>query len=102
VFILPIRKNSLVRHASCVIYALIIENFAVFAATSILLSGEGLWRRYGFIPAQHDLTTVFISMFLHGDLLHILGNMFFLWMFGESVEEAVGHVVMTICYLGPA
>ena len=98
-FILPIRKNSPVRHDSWVIYALIIANFSVFVATSILSSGEGVARRYGFIPAQHDLITVLTSMFLHADMLHILGNMFFLWMFGESIEEAVGHVVMAVCYV---
>ncbi len=41
-FILPIRKNSPVRHDSWVIYALIIANFGVFVATSILSSGEGV------------------------------------------------------------
>lgn len=98
-FILPVRRDSPVRHTSWVIYALIIANFAAFAATSILSSGEGVGRRYGFIPARHELATVFTSMFLHADIRHILGNMFFLWMFGESVEEAVGHVATAVCYL---
>jgi membrane associated rhomboid family serine protease len=99
VFIIPIRKDGPVRHTSWVIYALIVANITVFAATSILSSGEGIALRYGFIPARHELTTVFTSMFLHGDILHILGNMFFLWMFGESVEEAVGHILTAIGYL---
>jgi membrane associated rhomboid family serine protease len=98
-FILPIRKDAPVRHTSWVVYALIIANFSVFAATSIFSSGEGIARRYGFIPAEPDPTAVFTSMFLHGDILHLLGNMFFLWMFGESVEEAVGHIATAIGYL---
>jgi membrane associated rhomboid family serine protease len=38
-------------------------------------------------------------MFLHADLLHILGNMFFLWLFGEGVEEALGHTLTAISYI---
>ena len=48
-------------------------------------------------PAKNVLLAGFISMFLHGSILHILGNMWFLWVFGNNVEEAfttLGYIVM--------
>ncbi len=41
-----------------------------------------------------------VSMFLHGGLFHLLGNMWFLWIFGNNVEEAYGHVPYLLVYLG--
>src|SRR5262245_3963685 len=99
VFVIPIRKDTPVRHTAWVIYALITVNFVAFAATAILSSADEAARRFGFIPATHDPTTAFTSMFLHADILHILGNMFFLWLFGEAVEEALGHVLTAISYI---
>jgi membrane associated rhomboid family serine protease len=52
---------------------------------------EALIRTYGVIPARLDLVTVFTSMFLHGGWPHFLGNMLFLWIFGDNVEDRVGH-----------
>ena len=49
--------------------------------------GEGGWH------------TVFTSMFMHGGWFHILGNMWFLWIFGNNVEDAMGHVRFVIFYL---
>jgi membrane associated rhomboid family serine protease len=45
------------------------------------------------------MATVFTSMFLHGGLLHLLGNMLFLWIFGDNVEDAMGHVRFVVFYL---
>lgn len=44
-------------------------------------------------------TTVITSMFMHGGLLHLAGNMLFLWIFGDNVEEAMGHVRFLVFYL---
>ena len=43
--------------------------------------------------------TIFTSMFMHGSVLHIAGNMLFLWIFGNNVEDSMGHVKFTIFYL---
>lgn len=43
--------------------------------------------------------TIFTSMFLHGDLLHLFGNMLFLWIFGNNVEDAFGHLRFLVFYL---
>jgi membrane associated rhomboid family serine protease len=50
-------------------------------------------------PDKQPLTSVVVSMFLHGGIAHILGNMWFLWLFGNNVEEAFGHVRYLVVYL---
>jgi membrane associated rhomboid family serine protease len=78
---------------------LVAMNFAVYTLTGLDSSSDEVLRQIGFTPARHEPVTVFTSMFLHANIAHILGNMFFLWMFGESVEEALGHVVTAGCYV---
>jgi membrane associated rhomboid family serine protease len=57
------------------------------------------------VPAQTGYVavpgwaTIFISMFLHGGFLHIAGNMLYLWIFGNNVEDAMGHVRFIVFYL---
>ncbi|HKD07340.1 MAG TPA: rhomboid family intramembrane serine protease [Bryobacteraceae bacterium] len=46
---------------------------------------------YGLVPAHLRLETLVTSMFLHGGWSHIIGNMMFLWAFGKSLEDAMGH-----------
>lgn len=50
-----------------------------------------------FSPAQHTL--VFTSMFLHGGLLHLGGNMLFLWIFGNNIEDYFGHFKFAVFYI---
>ena len=47
-----------------------------------------------------NLATMFTSMFLHGGFLHIIGNMLFLWVFGDNIEDRLGHVKYLLFYLG--
>ena len=47
---------------------------------------------FGFIPIEFNLLDILTSMFMHGGLFHILGNMWFLWIFGDNVESTLGHV----------
>ena len=66
---------------------------------------------YGFKPSQFfsnensmnfkqsSLLTIFTSMFLHGGLFHLLGNMLFLWIYGNNVEDSMGHIKFLIFYL---
>jgi len=55
--------------------------------------------RFGFIPADFSLITIFTSMFLHGGISHIMGNMWFLWVFADNVEGVLGHLKYAIFYL---
>src|SRR6266702_2146793 len=54
---------------------------------------------YGVVPAYFSWPTLITSMFLHGSWSHILGNMWYLWIFGDNVEDRVGHGRFIIFYL---
>lgn len=49
-------------------------------------------------PALREYPTLFTSMFLHGDPLHLIGNMLYLWIFGNNIEDAMGHVRFILFY----
>ena len=57
-------------------------------------------RYYGVVPAAFAWGDVLSSMFLHGGWTHFLGNMLFLWIFGDNVEDRLGHVGYLLFYLG--
>jgi len=77
--------------------ALIVVNVIVFALS--LTDFEYIIYTYGFTPAQGSVITVFTSMFLHGGFDHIIGNMWYLWIFGDNVEDRFGHASYLILYL---
>jgi rhomboid family protein len=54
---------------------------------------------YGVVPAAFSPITLFTSMFLHGGWWHIIGNMWYLWIFGDNVEDRFGHGRFIIFYL---
>jgi membrane associated rhomboid family serine protease len=56
-------------------------------------------QAYGVIPATFSWPTVLTSMFLHSGWLHIFGNMLYLWIFGDNVEDRFGHVLYLLFYL---
>jgi membrane associated rhomboid family serine protease len=55
--------------------------------------------RWGFRPSEFSIPTLFTSMFLHGSWLHLLGNMLFLWIFGDNVEARLGRIGFLLTYL---
>jgi membrane associated rhomboid family serine protease len=54
---------------------------------------------YGVVPATFSAPTLITSMFLHGGWMHVIGNMWYLWIFGDNVEDRVGHGRFIIFYL---
>jgi membrane associated rhomboid family serine protease len=54
---------------------------------------------YGVVPAAFSAPTLITSMFLHGSWSHVLGNMWYLWIFGDNVEDRVGHGRFIVFYL---
>ena len=84
-------------------YAIIAVNILVFVLFELTNPDlDAFLTRWGTIPAQivagKGLVTLITSMFLHANLLHIAGNMLFLWIFGDNVEDAFGHVLYLIFY----
>ena len=76
-------------------WGLIAINIVVFASYYSLFSNEFALARFffqwGLVPAVSDPTTFITSMYLHGSIMHLAGNMLFLWVFGDNMEDAMGH-----------
>ncbi len=75
-----------------------IAALCVLATLPIILAkgptGDEVFRQWGFVPAEwarHGGMTLLTSFFLHGGLFHLLGNMYFLIIFGDNVEDRLGH-----------
>lgn len=104
---IPIRDHMPTRRASVLTVLLIAANLAVFLF-ELLLSPRGrLQFTYAFGAVPYYIThawglpaalTLVTSMFLHGGWLHILGNMLYLWIFGNNIEDAMGRLRFTIFY----
>ena len=60
---------------------------------------DRLARTAGTVPAEFSFADVLTSMFLHGGWLHFLGNMLYLWIFGDNVEDSFGHARFLLFYL---
>lgn len=60
---------------------------------------ESFVRAYGVVPARLDSSTLLSSMFLHGGWAHVIGNMWFLWIFGDNVEDRMGHTRFVVFYV---
>ncbi|MDP8923746.1 MAG: rhomboid family intramembrane serine protease [Chloroflexota bacterium] len=97
-----------------VTFMLLAINIAVFVYQLTLGRGvETLWRSAGVVPLEYargiDIppaapldvyyTTLLTSMFLHGGFLHIASNMLFLWIYGDNVEDRLGHLRFLLFYL---
>jgi membrane associated rhomboid family serine protease len=86
-----------------VTYALIAINVLVFFLE--LNNGEDFIQRWAFIPSRFlanpagDFATLFTSMFLHAGWAHLLGNMLYLWIFGDNVEDRLGHGLFFVFYI---
>jgi len=105
---IPLRDINPIRTTPVVNYLIIIVNVLTFMWE--LSFGPNLERalfNVAFIPARFwipgyllpNLITIFISMFLHGGLLHIASNMLYLWIFGDNIEDRLGHGRYLIFYL---
>lgn len=56
-------------------------------------------RTWGVVPARFEFSTLITSMFLHGSWSHVIGNMLYLWIFGDNVEDRCGHGRFVVFYL---
>jgi membrane associated rhomboid family serine protease len=105
---LPIGDQNPTRTTPYVTWGLIAANVVAFAAEFwIMANGGQSWvvPGYGLVPARltndplGEGFTVLTSMFLHGSVGHLGGNMLFLYIFGDNVEDALGHVRYIFFYL---
>lgn len=95
---IPIRDEIPTRRVPVINYILIALNIVVFIFQLMLgTSEETFVYEFALIPIQFtsginlgDITDIFTSMFMHGGLAHIGGNMLYLWIFGDNVEDSMG------------
>lgn len=81
--------------------ALIVTNFAIYIASMSqgMNSFRAIIQEYGYKPAAPSVLTAFASMFLHGDPLHVFWNLWFLWLFGDNIEDRIGKIFFLLFYL---
>ncbi|MDR7415431.1 MAG: rhomboid family intramembrane serine protease [Armatimonadota bacterium] len=104
---IPLRDSVPGRRTPVMMLTLLGTNLLVFLYTVGLGSPEeiqALFETYGLVPAKllgpdPPYYTLFTSMFLHGGWLHLVGNMLYLWIFGNNVEDATGHVGFLVFYV---
>lgn len=98
-FVLPYNKDNPVRKTPWVVFALIFINGVVLIGEYVGGPPETWFTSHGFIPEHASIATAFTSMFLHAGFWHYAGNMFFLWMFGNRVENMFGRWLFVAAYL---
>jgi membrane associated rhomboid family serine protease len=119
--VIPLKDDVPSRSVPFVTLAFVGLNVAVFLYQLSLQMGlepgaqraaEEFIREFGVTPcrltgecrvpvdAPQPVLTIFTSMFLHGGLLHLGGNMLYLWIFGDNVEDTLGHARFLVLYLG--
>ena len=114
---IPLRDDQPRTTRPYVTYSIMVLNLAVFAYEIwISMQGRQAWDaflvRYAEIPHHFQLAfqgsqytisgaflTIFTSMFIHAGWLHVFGNMWFLWIFGDNVEDHFGHATYALFYL---
>ncbi|MBA2381462.1 MAG: rhomboid family intramembrane serine protease [Chloroflexi bacterium] len=116
---IPLRDANPTRRRPVVTIALIAICVAVFAYELVVQSSAGdaglerLVRQYGLIPGEltaalggggqdalgGQLLSVFSSMFMHGGWIHLIGNMLYLWIFGNNIEDRLGRLGFLVFYL---
>jgi len=95
--------NSDERIVPIVTYSLIALNVLFFFIE--LGGGDPFVRQWAFVPSRFlshpsaDFPTLFTSMFMHGGWVHLGGNMLYLWIFGDNVEDRLGHGMFLVFYL---
>jgi membrane associated rhomboid family serine protease len=119
--VIPLRDANPVRRVPIVTIGLIAACVIAFASELGTQSAGGdaalarLFRQYGLVPAEltssfgsgghqgsplsSELFTIFTSMFLHGGWLHLIGNMLYLWIFGNNIEDRLGRIPFILFYL---
>ena len=104
---IPLRDDIKSRRRPYVLYAIIGINIVVFLYELSLGAGlDGFINRYGAIPYYlfhprgiSSYLVILSSMFMHAGILHIGFNMLFLWVFGDNIEDRMGHILFIFFYL---
>jgi len=103
--LIPIKDDIPTQNTPILTIALIIINILVFLYETTLTREEFIQfiHTYGFLPTDilnpSNIWKIFTYMFIHGNFAHLFGNMLFLWIFGNNVEDALGKIKFLIFYI---
>ena len=103
----PIRDHNPSGRTPYVTYVLMFANIGIFLSYFTLLndpaSEYNFYNTWALVPVRlsngDEYSALITSMFLHGGWLHLAGNMLFLWIFGDNIEDELGHVKYLLFYL---
>lgn len=101
----PIRDHNPSGRTPYVTYALLMSNILIFLGYYRLFGDpyalNEFFMTWGIVPATvwDQPLTIVTSTFLHGGIMHLLGNMLFLWVFGDNLEDQLGHGPFALFYL---
>ncbi|MFH8086578.1 MAG: rhomboid family intramembrane serine protease [Candidatus Aenigmatarchaeota archaeon] len=93
----------IILNVSIFLWSLTSEEVPYFVEGEHVLIPE-VYLKYGFVPAKFSLfsfsslITILTSMFLHGGIDHLFGNMWYLWIFGDNVEDRLGKIKFLLLY----
>ena len=112
---IPLKDNVPTRTIPIITTSIIFVNILIFLWQRFMLPGnasEMVYKYYGLVPREftvsvmtrwdllpYNVMTLFTSMFLHGGFLHLAGNMLYLWIFGNNIEDALGHLKFILFYI---
>jgi membrane associated rhomboid family serine protease len=98
---IPLRDSQPSNSRPVVTSLIIAVNVLVFLFEVALdpFSRNQFIAMYGVVPDHLDMTTLFTSMFIHGGWMHLIGNMWFLWIYGDNVEDILGPWKYLLFYL---
>jgi membrane associated rhomboid family serine protease/Zn-finger nucleic acid-binding protein len=108
--LLPLKDEKIVRNLSVnrrsfpwLTFSLItITSLLFLLQTFLVLDYQAFFKQYGLVPVQLAKgywLPLFTSIFVHAGFFHLFGNLFFLWLFGDNVEERLGHFSFLLFYL---
>ncbi len=97
--LIPIRTDNHLSRRPIANHIIIGANVVLFVMQFFVANYSAIIRPYLLDPAAPQLEQFFSSMFLHGGWAHIIGNMIFLWVFGNAVNDRFGNVAYTAFYL---
>jgi membrane associated rhomboid family serine protease len=107
--LIPLRDENPTRTLPWVTFAIAVANVAVFAYEWVLPPEalDAFIQTYAFVPSRFlasplspaQLLTVFTAMFMHAGPIHLGGNMLYLWIFGNNIEDRLGHGRFVLFYL---
>ena len=99
--VIPISDSQRSYSTPLVVVGLILANVLAFLFELSLdtFTRNDFIAVFGFVPERFSWISMFTSMFLHGGWMHLLGNMLFLWIYGDNVEDILGHGMFLLFYV---